>query len=1051
MPYLADLHVHSRFSRATSRECRLEGFCAWAQRKGISVLATGDFTHPEWSAELKEKLADPGNGLLKLRPQYQADADANVPAACRQDVSFILNTEISCIYKRDGVTRKVHALVFAPDFTATDAITAALARIGNLKADGRPILGLDCRDLLHIVLNAAPDAWLVPAHIWTPWFSMLGAKSGFNSLAECFDDLASEIFAAETGLSSDIPMNRLVSSLDGLALISNSDAHSPANLGRNATVFLGTPSYGAIRQALKTRSPAEFGGTLDLFPEEGKYHLDGHRACQVRLTPAQSMELNNLCPVCGKPLVLGVLHRVMELADRTAATLPPNPIPFTYVIPLPELLAEINHCAATTKLVARKYETLLGKYGPEDHILRTADLADLQKHDPLLAEAITRVRQQKVLRQAGYDGEYGRITVFQDDEMSRILRQGLLISPPPPAATPANGLPAAGGAALVHENTAPPYHDSAQPGRYDLPPLPKTGTTSRQTTAPRQLELFPDPAAELLTDLTVAQRDAATDTASPVVIIAGPGAGKTRTLTRRMAWQVASGAVRPEQVLAVTFTNRAAQEMQQRLRDLLGTHSEQIRVGTFHHFCLSLIRQHHDALKLSADFELWDDEQTELWLARHRNLPPEQIASLLLDPNACQEMLQCLLDNNRLGLQLLVPAAITLLETHPAIITQLNLKTICVDEWQDVSADQYRLVKTLAQTAASLCVIGDPDQSIYAFRGASNQFFQQLKDDFPGGRTHHLLHNFRSDAHIVQAANCLLADARRDSSQKAMPARGGIHRLRFHRAPTPAAEAEYIAQEIERWMGGVAHFSMDSQRVTDTAGNAALALSDIAILVRLKALVKPIAEAVARLGLPVFTPEIHGPDRVTSTFLRKAGRLSPLHRQEPANLASVAILKAVTPRHETETQALNRLKHDLEQFPGTLNDFLDQRILSTPADKVAQRGQRLTVMTCHAAKGLEFPLVFVAAAEDRFFPFEEGKIVNPEEERRLLYVAMTRAERVLYLTSAARRSCFGKMTETEPSRFLAKIPDELRDHPPEPPVNRRGKRTGQQPLLPGFP
>ena len=421
---------------------------------------------------------------------------------------------------------------------------------------------------------------------------------------------------------------------------------------------------------------------------------------------------------------------------------------------------------------------------------------------------------------------------------------------------------------------------------------------------------------------------------------------------------------------------------------------------------------------------------------------------MLQNPAASRELLADLLANNCLCLQLLVPAAILLLTRHPDLIRELNIQTISVDEWQDVSRDQYELVKILAATARFLCVIGDPDQSIYAFRGASEQFFQQLQTDFPDAKRHVLHHNFRSDANIVHAANHLFDDVLRKSRTPSLPARGGIHKVRFFQAASPAAEAEYITREIERWLGGVAHFSHDSQRVA-SPDLAALGLADIAILVRLKALVKPIADAIARLGLPVFTPELRGQNRVANTFLRQARALSPSRRREPAAQA-VNMLKVIKTKNDAEAEMVAGLQQKLTRFPGSLNDFLDHNALFNPTDAMAQRGQRLTVMTCHAAKGLEFPLVFVAAAEDRFFPFQEGKTTNREEERRLLYVAMTRAERVLYLTATDRRSCFGKTSDPEWSRFLANIPHEFRDHDCAQPAYPKKNRTDLQPFLPGL-
>ncbi|MCL1920953.1 MAG: endonuclease Q family protein, partial [Kiritimatiellaeota bacterium] len=333
MHYYVDLHVHSRHSRATSRECSPEGLGRWAQLKGVTVCGTGDCTHPGWMAELREKLreADDAQGLYALAPPFQSAADADVPGACRRPVRFMVTGEISSIYKRGGRGRRVHSVILLPSLAAAERLNARLAAIGNIASDGRPILGLDPRDLLEMLLEVDPRTALIPAHIWTPWFSMLGAKSGFDSLEECFGDLSPHIFAVETGLSSDAPMSRRIRGLDGVALVSNSDLHSPANLGRNANVFFGEPGYDAMLDGLRAADPAVCGGTVDLFPEEGKYHLDGHRDCGVCLEPEESLALDNICPACGKEVTIGVLHRVVELEQRQLAavphTAPPRPSP----------------------------------------------------------------------------------------------------------------------------------------------------------------------------------------------------------------------------------------------------------------------------------------------------------------------------------------------------------------------------------------------------------------------------------------------------------------------------------------------------------------------------------------------------------------------------------------------------------------------------------------------------------------------------------------------------------------------------------------------------
>ena len=323
MLFIADLHIHSRFSRATSKQLHVPLLAAWATVKGISVLGTGDFTHPAWRAELQEVLTqDEPSGLYRMKepsrsahllPQFASVAGTpSLPL-------FMLQAEISTIYKRDGQVRKVHNLVYMPDFDAVERLCRRLESIGNLASDGRPILGLDSRHLLEMVLEADSRAVLIPAHIWTPWFALFGSRSGFDRIEDCFGDLTREIFALETGLSSDPAMNRLWSALDRFRMVSNSDAHSGENLGRETNRFIGTPSYDGIFDSLRRRpASCEFAGTLEFYPQGGKYHLDGHRECKIALEPHESLELKNICPVCGKPLTVGVLHRILALADRAA-------------------------------------------------------------------------------------------------------------------------------------------------------------------------------------------------------------------------------------------------------------------------------------------------------------------------------------------------------------------------------------------------------------------------------------------------------------------------------------------------------------------------------------------------------------------------------------------------------------------------------------------------------------------------------------------------------------------------------------------------------------
>jgi len=419
MRFIADFHVHSHYSRATSRDMCPEGIWKWAQLKGISVIGTGDFTHPKWLKELDEKLAPLGNGLFSLRREFQAD---DVPASCRADVSFILSAEISCIYSKNGKTRKIHSIILAPDLAAAARLNIALSRIGNLHSDGRPILGLDAKELLRITLDASPDAVLIPAHAWTPHFSVFGAASGFDSMEECFEELTPHIHAIETGLSSDPLMNWRLSALDRITLISNSDAHSAAKIGREANILDTEISYSAITDAIKTRKG--FVGTIEFFPEEGKYHYDGHRDCGVSLTPEETIHHDYLCPVCGRKVTVGVMHRVEKLADREHGFRPRNAPAFTSIIPLPELIAEGLKCGVNTKKVEAFYFSLLNKLGDEFKILMDVSLDDIGRAGtPLLQEAISRMRSGNVHIAPGYDGEFGKVKIFEEVERKELKGQ----------------------------------------------------------------------------------------------------------------------------------------------------------------------------------------------------------------------------------------------------------------------------------------------------------------------------------------------------------------------------------------------------------------------------------------------------------------------------------------------------------------------------------------------------------------------------------------------------------------------------------------------------
>lgn len=411
MKMIADLHIHSRFSMATSKEGMPENLDFWARKKGISLIGTGDFTHPVWREELKERLVSEGNGLYRLRDAYVKEESRKFPG---EGTRFVVSGEISSIYKKNGKTRKVHNVILLPSLEAADAMAQHLEKIGNIHSDGRPILGLDSHDLLEMMLDVCPEGILIPAHIWTPHFSVLGAKSGFDSVEECFEELAPYIYALETGLSSDPAMNWRISKLDRYQLVSNSDAHSPSKLGREANLLDIDCSYEGLYRAIQTGEGLE--GTVEFFPEEGKYHFDGHRKCGVSLSPVEAEQLGGICPVCGKKLTMGVDHRVEQLADRAEGFVKKDGKKYESLVPLPEVISACMGYSTASKKVQGCFEQMIQTLGTEFDILRNVPSEDIKScAGERIAEGIENVRTGNVKRIPGYDGEYGKIELFDEN------------------------------------------------------------------------------------------------------------------------------------------------------------------------------------------------------------------------------------------------------------------------------------------------------------------------------------------------------------------------------------------------------------------------------------------------------------------------------------------------------------------------------------------------------------------------------------------------------------------------------------------------------------
>jgi ATP-dependent DNA helicase UvrD/PcrA len=987
----ADLHIHSKFSRACSRDCDIEHLSWWALRKGLRLLGTGDFTHPAWADELKQTLIPAEPGLFRIRPELEKRLMRDSPASCAGDVRFMLSVEISTIYRRDDRTRKVHHLLYAPSFEAADRITTALAKIGNLASDGRPILGLDSRDLLDITLSAGPDCFLVPAHVWTPWFAVLGSKSGFDAVRDCYADLADHIFAVETGLSSDPLMNWACSSLDAYRLVSNSDAHSPPMLGREATVFDTDLDYFSVAAALRTGQG--LAGTIEFFPEEGKYHLDGHRKCDVRVEPEQTRALDAICPRCRKPLTVGVLHRVAELADRPPGYRPPGAAGFTNLIQLPEIMSEILATGPKSKKVTGEIGRLVAALGPELSILRDVPLDDLRRvGGTRLSEGIGRLRRGEVIREAGYDGEYGTIRLFQPGELDGVA----LFSMAGVETKKKQKDTERGRVSRPATRPAPGREDAAVPVPGTVPAPASTGT---------------------LLDGLDPDQQAAASADGPLLIIAGPGSGKTRTLTYRIAHQIADRGRPAASFLAITFTRRAAQEVQDRLAALCPGESPQGQpaVTTFHGLGLRILREHPAAAGLSPGFRV-ADEAAVLQVAAELTGSERDGRTLVAgrDPG----LRRALAERDLVDFDGLVELATAVLRDDPAAAAGLRARWpyVSVDEYQDIDPAQHELLRLIADPPG-LTAIGDPDQAIYGFRGADVGVFGRFAADFPGATTVELTRNYRSDPGIVTAAMAAIAPATLVPGRTVVAAReGAADVVTYDEAGDEHAEAAWIAATIDRLLGGASFHSLDSGRA-DGHEHGKLGLADIAVLYRTDAQAGPLAQALTRAGLP-YQKRSH--DRLArrpavADVVREL-RLVPGDDVAARVTAAVRALAAARGERDAtvmDIRAAGELLLPLARRCGEdLERFLAEIAVGAETDALDPRAEAITLLTLHGAKGLEFDVVFLAGCERGLLPLRlpgSGRLTAEEaaEERRLLFVGMTRARERLLLSAAARRTRHG--------------------------------------------
>ena len=1049
MSFVADLHIHSRFSRATSTALTVPHLAAWAACKGIDVLGTGDFTHPQWRAELREQLVlDEESGLYRLKGEPEALTALEGGSLARPEATehgggprFCLQTEISSIYKRGGQVRKVHNLVFVPTLEDADRLSERLALIGNLHSDGRPILGLDSRDLLEILLECVPGGVLIPAHVWTPWFAIFGSKSGFDRPEDCFGDLTEHIFALETGLSSDPAMNRLLSRLDGYALISNSDAHSGANLGREANLFAGRPSYAGMFRALRAtarREPQDgldcrFLGTMEFYPEEGKYHLDGHRACGVVLEPAEARELGDICPVCGRPLTIGVLHRVLELADRAtppALAREPEVLP---LVPLAEVIGEILGVGAGSRKVRERYGRALTELGPELDILCRLPEADVRAWWEPLGEAVARMRAGKVLREAGFDGQYGTVRLFRPGELD----------------TAGSGR---GRRRLPGLETAPKSPQSARPATTKTGAAP-LAQTRPQATAPGGISYSPEQLAAL-------RAGTGAEDAAPVFVAAGPGAGKTRILVGRLEHLLEEGAA-PEDLLALTFTRRAAGEMRDRLAAGRPAGEPLPACDTLHGLAWRLIREGAEkageaqgalpvllgedaALRVFAGANpgLSRARARELWealaLVRERNeAPAGELAQAAARYTARKEA-RGLLDYADL--------IAWLLDHAPAL--RGRWRHILVDEAQDLSPVQLAAVRALLpEDGRGFFGIGDPDQAIYGFRGATGQSAESLRAFWPALRVLRLGQSYRASQKVLDTARALLSDKGRCGALTAARPLGA--ELRLFAAPDARAEARWVAQRARALIGATAHSLLDAAEARMKPGelDGSLAPGDIAVLVRLKAQIPPLQAALEAAGVPCVAPSAgeFWRDDLCARFLaatenrwraeRENGRKLPppqeLLAREGLAPQDAGASAAAAAEGEAEALRLGAAWRELCRLwaqCGGWDAFFERVAWLHEAELVESRAERVSILTLHAAKGLEFQAVFLPGLENGLLPLRRDLLFGTpeapaalEEERRLLYVGLTRAARGIFVSFAQNRTLYGRKLALAPSPFLDTI------------------------------
>ncbi|HPG31137.1 MAG TPA: UvrD-helicase domain-containing protein, partial [bacterium] len=721
-----------------------------------------------------------------------------------------------------------------PDFESAGKFQNKLDKLGNIRSDGRPILGLDSKKLFEIALEINENITLIPAHIWTPWFSALGSKSGFNTIEECYEDLTKYICAVETGLSSDPDMNRYCGFLDRFALISNSDAHSPDKLGREANLFDGEISYEGILNALKqSGSKCKFNGTIEFFPQEGKYHLDGHRKCGICWDPSETLKNKGICPKCGKQVTLGVLYRVMELADKTYEQMKKNTPDFSSIIPLREILGEIAGTSSVSKKVNAEYFRILSKLGPEFDILLNIDADEIKKcANEILAEGIKRLRERKVILNSGYDGEYGVIKVFEPSEIKKLTQNSFGFD----------------WTKNLKTQTDKSAGNSFEEFKSKLKSLKKNETEITQAKISGKT-----PNKEQISGIEFFQ--------GQCLIISGPGSGKTFVLTERIIHLVKNKNAEPSRILALTFSNKAADEIKIRIREKI-TRSEEVFVSTFHSFGLKILKKYFETKTKDSRFTVIDFETAENILKLLPDVSKKQIKSFLKKISLMKQGVGLENDDELKGV--FVKYSQKLDSLNMVDIDDLVYKTveilnedsefrkkiiglfdwILIDEFQDINSKQYDLIKLIGGKNPNLFAIGDPDQSIYGFRGSDVRFIKRFAEDYAESKTINLKISYRYPEVIIKAGSQIL-----DRNEYMSGLKCGV-KISIRQCETEASEADWIARQIENMSGGLRHFSIDSSVADGSEYEDITSLGDFAVICRTSLIFEKIKTAFKNYSIP---------------------------------------------------------------------------------------------------------------------------------------------------------------------------------------------------------